>query len=506
MDPDVVCKRFASGGRRLRRAIHAIQGLASIEHAAFEQTVDVVNTVVMERVLYHVIDGVPLKPFRPARSVVRGLLKPALRQFRIHSSLIAPWSYSRFCESITGRKRRLYENAVVKLLKGWDWGNVRIWARPRSFVKHEKIPNKFKKMVPRLIQPRTPEYNVLVGCYIKACEHYIYHTITEMSGDRFPVVGKGVDVVQLAANMLGKWQQFQKPVAIGLDQARFDQHISKEVLLWEFDWYNSLFHSDELRRLLRYQCSTDGSIMCSDGIVKYHTDGGRCSGDMNTGLGNTIIQSSIIYSYIATRTDWSRAPRYIVNGDDSVVFCEESDLDKFDGLDDFCRSLGFVLTREAPVTIFEKVSFCQMQPVFNGKEYIMCRVFPRSVDKDTHTTFAMTNKNYLDYLATVGECGLALTSGMPCLQSFYSALYQWGTPDRFIDLQVMMYFRGKLEAKKTPVSDDARVSFWRAFDVLPEHQIAIEEVYDHMKPPVWRPDVYTSYIPDCNIGVGHGVH
>jgi hypothetical protein len=80
--------------------------------------------------------------------------------------------------------------------------------------------------------------------------------------------------------------------------------------------------------------------------------------------------------------------------------------------------------------------------------------------------------------SAIGACGVALCSGIPVCQSFYFALAR-GTPMlRSFNLETGMDFLARgLETKYTEVSDDSRISFWKAFGVLPDVQIAVEIHY-----------------------------
>lgn len=502
----MACRRYTRGGRLFKGKLSALSGLIGRPFVAFKHTVDVAKTVIMERVFYHIIDGVPVQPYRPSLEGVLDSLGQTLLLFRSSCPFIAAWTYEDFINSVHGRKRTLYSRAVARLEQGWTWGDVSRWTKFRAFIKHEKLPVvEGKRLVPRLIQPRSPEYNVLVGRYIKAAEKPIFHVLQEISNSSEPVVGKGMDVVELARVVKAKWDKYVDPICIGFDQSRFDQHISEAMLKYEHMFYTSVFHSRELVRLLSYQLESIGTVACNDGHCKYHQIGGRGSGDMNTGLGNTIIQFSILHSYCCSRMI-EHEVSYMVNGDDSLIITERRNLPAFEGLPAFCESLGFVIKVEPAVDVFERISFCQMQPVFNGEQYVFCRAFPTAVNKDVVTTFGVTEANFRGYYAAVGECGLALSSGLPIFQAFYMLLTSFGKPlDLSTELGGMYHWRGRLAARVVPVSEKARYSFYLAFGVLPEHQEAIEASYQQLPPPVWGGIAETQYFPNIDLGCRQGV-
>lgn len=471
---EVSVKRYARRkGKTL--AFHGVQGVISRPFIAFAHTMATAMTVLMERLYYHIIDGVPTRVVGPDWSVVEQALALPLAKFKANAPFVASWSFQQFVESVHGRKRTLYENACKRLAQGWTWGDVAKWSHIRAFIKHEKLEVKPKRMVPRLVQPRSPEYNVLVGRYIKAAEKPVFETLQSVVGSNTPVVGKGMNVKELGGVIDKKFHSFRNCVAVGLDMNRFDQHITQNMLRYEHKYYQALFHSRELARLLRHQLCIDGKLFCDEGHIKYTIDGCRCSGDMNTSLGNTIIMTALVDAYCCRH---GIPYDCIVNGDDTVVFFEKRFLERFGGFVPFCETLGFSPKVEEPVSVLEQVSFCQMQPVFDGEQYVMCRAYPTCVNKDAHTTYKVNPTNCASYYSAIGQAGLALTSGLPVVQEYYSALYALGCPDDIPDeaVSMRMWGKGMLPTYK-PVSAEARYSFYLAFGMTPDEQEAAEEAF-----------------------------
>lgn len=442
----------------------------------------------MERVFYHIVDGLPTEPMCPEFSSLWATLKPAFRAFRKVSHSLTAWSSATFVDSYHGRRRALFERAYDRIKLGYSRAEFKAWTRYRAFIKHEKLAVKAgKRLVPRLIQPRDPCYNVLVGRFLKPAEHAIFRMIQSMFKSSTPVVAKGLNVRQLGNAIRDKWRRHRRPRAIGLDMARFDQHISKSALMFEHRWYYHLYGwSPELKKLLWYQLKNHGSLLVDDGRWTYWKEGGRGSGDMNTSLGNIIIMCSLIYSYCESRHIPIEMIDLVDNGDDATIICDEKYVNAFNGLDAFCAELGFVLTREPVVDTLEHISFCQMQPVCVGDdEWTMVRSWPSAINKDLHTTHHVnTELLHKSYLAGLGVCGLAMGAGVPVFQAFYGLLGRMGTPmspEDMGEVGMRQWIHG-LEARVLPITDDARVSFWKAFGVLPEHQIAMEEGYDSLGP------------------------
>jgi len=206
-----------------------------------DPNLNTLKTALLERVFYHKVDEVYELIEEPEERHVFRTLRSFRRQLVTKMGISSPVSPEQFAEMYTGRKRTIYDQAVVDYT---THGVRRKDAYSDSFVKCEKVPS---NKAPRCIQPRRPVYNVGVGRYLKPIEHRIYQAIQFVFGSETPVVVKGFNAVQTADILLKKFNRFEKPVALGLDASRFDQHVSPQMLKWEHSVYNSIFQSPELR-------------------------------------------------------------------------------------------------------------------------------------------------------------------------------------------------------------------------------------------------------------------
>ena len=338
---------------------------------------------------------------------------------RISVSTVVP--RGKYHELYSGRKQRLYKEAeddlVVRPVCKSD-------AEVKTFVKAEKINFTAKgDPAPRVIQPRSPRYNVSVGRYLKPFEKKLFEGFRRTFG--YSVVLKGLNADGVAEKLRGHWDSFREPIAIGLDASRFDQHVSVEALEFEHSVYNSVFRDPELAKLLKWQLENVCTAgRARDGSVRYAVAGKRMSGDINTGMGNCLLMSLMVLSYL----EYHHIPsRLANNGDDCVVILEKSDLHLMAGIDRWMLDFGFTLTRESPVDVFERIEFCQAQPVWVGDRWRMVRNIFTAVVKDTVSLLSWgTHKEYTNYRNAVGECGAHLTQGVPVWQAFYEALYSPG--------------------------------------------------------------------------------
>jgi len=378
----------------------------------------------------------------------------------------------------TGRKRKIYDAAVEDYTRN---GVTRRDSRSDAFVKCEKVnPTK----APRCIQPRRPVYNVAVGTYLKHIEHKLYHAVQRVYRTNLPVVFKGLNADETAANLRLKWENFSNPVAIGLDATKFDMHVSESMLMWEHSIYTALYPSEpELKTLLKWQRNNIGRGFCADGYLTYKVRGRRFSGDMNTALGNCLIMCGMMYAYAQERGVHIELAN---NGDDCVVFMEKTDLQSFSReLDSWFLSLGFRMTVESPVYEFEQIEFCQMHPIHTSVGWRMCRNFETAREKDSICLFDISTPSARrKWMGAVGECGLAIAGGMPVFQAYYQSYCRVGIASNILDSVQMqsgflMLSRG-MESKIHPITDEARYSFFLAFGVTPDEQTALEQYYDDL--------------------------
>lgn len=397
-------------------------------------------------------------------------------------------SYEVFVSMYSGRKHTIYDNAVKSLL-------VRPLRKADSylsiFVKAEKVvPTPTKPWpAPRVIQPRSPRYNVEVGRFLKALEKPICKAIDRVWGE--PTIMKGYTVEGVATCLHEKWLRYRKPVAVGLDASRFDQHVGCSALKHEHSLYKRCFKGSDradLKRLLNMQLRNKGWGRCSDGVIKYTVHGCRMSGDMNTSLGNCYLMCAMVHCYAKTRgVNCSLAN----NGDDCVLIMEERDLNVFlTGLEEFFRGYGFTMKVEAPVYEFEHIEFCQMRPVHCVDGPVMVRDVLKSLMKDLTTILSIpTIRQAQQWFWAIGSGGASLTYGVPVLHSLYTTMRKQGIVSNVGEspwLADTGFMRLESQRVPVPISASARYSFWRAFNITPDAQVELERIVPKCQ---WAPGV-----------------
>jgi len=453
-----------------------------------------VRSALLERVFYHEIGGVFTVPFVPDGAVVRDTLSPFRRALKHLATPLTPVTLSEFAgKYYRGQRFKLYDNAAKVVAAR---GPLHRDSFLNTFLKHEKIPVQAKRAVPRVIQPRNPRYNVALGRYIRPLEHILYHDIARLFGR--PTVMKGYNAEKTARFMHQAWVKYRRPRGLGLDASRFDQHCSEPILEWEHLVYELYYPGcEELRRLLSWQLESLGFVRIPGARVRYKVRGGRCSGDMNTALGNCLIMCASVYALFSfldmLYSDGTTRVCLFNNGDDCMLIGEEEDIERLrEAAPGFFEKLGYVMKVEPIVRQLEEVVFCQTQPVYDGVKWRMVRDPRLALSKDLYIADReCAYKHPKAQLYAIGACGLSLTGGLPVFQEFYAALKRNGSRGKAVDHNFLEsgFYRlaiGMDEAYR-PVTDEARASFCRAFGIVPDLQVAMERTYAACAPKLCAP-------------------
>lgn len=439
----------------------------------------------LERVFYHEIAGVFTVPAQPTCATVEAALSKFKKLLFRKLHRATPVERHLYVEqTYRGRRLKVYQQALEKLdRRGLRHSDSYISA----FLKREKILKVPKRTVPRLIQPRSAVFNVELGRYLHPQEHAIYQSIDAVYGA--PTVMKGLNALQQGECFHTAWTKFSRPCALMIDASRFDQHIRTGLLKWEHSVYEHIFPGDSyLKQLLKWQLVTKGFLRTEDKCFQYTVQGGRCSGDMNTAVGNILIACASVHAFL-DHVGLLGKTRVLDAGDDCVIIGEAGDIERAAGLlQPWFVQLGLIMKVEPLAYTLEGISFCQTNPVFDGSVYKMVRDPRVTLTKDQvlldHHSLRFLRSQY----SSIGDCGISLTGGMPILQEYYMSMGA-GTPvqrgytnQRLIDSGFYQLARGMHEEYR-PVTDAARVSFANAFGICPSLQIALERHYRSLSLP-----------------------
>lgn len=471
-DPDITITQSdrveRKGSERVVRVLDGFVGGAS--YGVHNASIANLARGVVERVLKTPGEGGLLAPpVRPLPGVYDRLrdFRAAVLENTRPTSVVSVEDFPQLYHDV--RKRELYERAVLSLsLEAISKRDAVV----NTFVKAEKVNLSAKPdPAPRVIQPRSPRYNVCVGRYLKPFEKNLFAGIRRTVG--YPVVCKGMNAAVTADQLRSLWDYYGNPVAVGLDASRFDQHVSFDALKYEHGFYNGIFHSAELAELLEWQRSNEGLGFVDGHKLKYKVNGCRMSGDINTSMGNCVIMCSIVLAYF---TYCGLDAKLANNGDDCVVVCERKDLRKLDGIGQWFKEFGFKLTIEAPVYDFEQIEFCQCHPVWTEAGWRMVRNPYTATSKDMVSLLSWENEGEFEaWRGAIGACGISLTAGVPYWEAFYNRLggVRRGWSDSRVQKSGLGYLSRGMDAQ-CDISERSRYSFWLAFGMLPDEQIALE--------------------------------
>lgn len=307
-------------------------------------------------------------------------------------------------------REQLYKTRSTHVKKRWkraynDHTPVeRKDAYVKSFVKFEKYQQLGKS--PRIIQGRSPKYTFNLARYLVPIEHSVY-SLKDPLNKFCRIFAKGRNAIQRADDLINM-QKFNKNRFLCIDHSRFDSRVGKEHL-GLCHWFYQLFIKDsELERLLKMQIKNVG--FSRHGLF-YKCIGRRMSGDIDTGLGNSIINYTVL-RYILRKID---AVIYL-DGDDSVVCFDEVDKVRVEKALGMLNETGFESTWNF-VDKIEDVEFCQAKILPRLGGYILARNPIRAISRMCYSL----NKPDAEYFSTVCAGEMHSSSGVPIIYDFAKA-------------------------------------------------------------------------------------
>lgn len=204
-----------------------------------------------------------------------------------------------------------------------------------------------KYKAPRLIQARDLTFNIEYGRYIKPIEN-------KLAGKRNFGKGNYDTVGNKIAKFLKQYTYYTEA-----DHSTFDAYVTKEHLKLTHQFYQSCYyHNKELQHLSKQTLQNKCKSKQGD---SYKIHGTRMSGDVDTSLGNSLINYACIKQMLK---DLNLKGDCIVNGDDSIIFTNKPiDIEK--------AKISFATlnlnTKILPSqTRIENVEFCRAKCVLNG--------------------------------------------------------------------------------------------------------------------------------------------
>lgn len=464
------------------RVVDCLLGSGStLEYRVHTSTFPNLMRGIYERLFFVKVEGKFQRPPQPMENIYSTRLGLMRQQIVGNVSKANPISRREFADMYQARRRTRYHQAVdsleIQAVSRRD-------ALVRTFNKVERYCHTLKPDAAcRIISPRDPRYNVEVGRFLKPLEHRLYDAITKLFGER--TIAKGMNGVTVGRLAREKWEKYRNPVAISIDASRFDQHVSKQALIWEHWLYVQCFARKKDRKrlaeMLEMQLVNKGLAIVDGHKIKYTVEGSRMSGDMNTALGNCLIACCLMKSFC---DEYSIPFSLLNNGDDCVIICEREHYPKFKRAGKFFLDFGFNMIQEDPVYAFSEISFCQGNFIWNGNEWVHIRHPKVCTAKDSISLIPFHSEAVMrGWLRAVGDGGLALNSGVPVLQEFYE---MYRRESRGVSSNVLAhpametglrFLAMGMDPKYRDISCYSRFTFWEASGILPDAQIELENYY-----------------------------
>nr|QTJ63697.1 RNA-dependent RNA polymerase [Coleopteran tombus-related virus] len=281
-------------------------------------------------------------------------------------------------------KQKLYMAALQDIQSG-----RRVKSTVQPFPKIEKMTTK-KYKAPRMIQARHMTFNIEYGKFIKPLEetlfkhHYLRHHFGKGNYD------EQARRIQLLAS---KYKYYTEA-----DHSTFDAHITVEHLKLTHTFYAACFkHNKELRAL---SSKTINNLCHSRYGDRYKVKGTRMSGDVDTSLGNSLINYAIIKEMLARLNIKGDA---IVNGDDSIIFTDQPI--PTEEAKEIFRTMNMETEILPSVTNIHKVDFCQARLVYRNDGSVTMMMNPQRMYSKFGMTYKLTNYDYyLQYLHELTTC------------------------------------------------------------------------------------------------------
>lgn len=391
---------------------------------------------------------------------------------RLYRGKVEPISYEAVVNGYSGARRAYAQRAVDSLQRDlYTSGDAKL----RMFLKDDKYHNSEKKP-PRCIQYRTKRYGVTMARYAYPMERDMCKF--RLNGHR--VFAKGRTQDEQASDLLGIWESFTNPVAVIIDESKYDAH------------YNLHLHRG-IRALAKRQCrhkllnllyadqeTNHGSTVNG---TKFTTACTRMSGDQTTGLDNSRSHWGIIASWLEL-LGLTKYQIYM-NGDDCDVFVEQDELHKLDV--SLLSNYGMV-TKVSYAYEFEHVEFCSTRPVFNGIGYTMVRDPSRILSRIGWSVRYLSPRQRLAYTRSVGLCEAALNIGIPILGVVGPRIAAMGRGHMKTEHRYRVKLAGRDPTKlyQRDISYLARLSMERAYGISPGDQVILENqpIYYDCKEPI----------------------
>jgi hypothetical protein len=376
----------------------------------------------------------------------------------------------------TGRMRVKYEEAA-RSLDDHELGPEDY--KLSAFLKGEKFNPAAKVSKPRMINPRSSRYNLVLATYLKPLEHTLWRYWLVGEGTyKTRMSGKGLTLPARAKLIEEKMRSVGDCVVVEVDGKAFEAHVTREQLKdLEHDLYKRVFKGDrQLARLLEAQLSLSGKTA---GGTTFYRKGCRASGDFNTGLGNTLLMGNFVHrtmQLLALQRPWT----ILADGDNCLLFVSRSELSLLSRFQEVMSTIcSHEMTVEKPAYKLEEVVFGQSQPVRTAGGLSMVRN-PYKVLSGAFCGYRhFHSKAFAVRLVRgIALAERSLSRGLPVLGPYFGRVCELTNGIR-TPRDMSLFLEGHLlmappDPGELPITAEARESFSTAFGIGAVEQVALE--------------------------------
>jgi hypothetical protein len=283
-----------------------------------------------------------------------------------------------------------------------------------------------------MIQARNITFNIEYGRYIKPIEDCI--------GKRVQI-GKGTN--NEIASKIYKLSKIYKYYT-ECDHTTFDAHVTTEMLRLTHTFYQACYKHDKCLRQLSNK-TINNNCKTRDNI-KYRVRGTRMSGDVDTSLGNSLINYAILKEVVSRLVGKCEV---IVNGDDSIIFTKKPIDTRL--LSEELKIFNMESKVQESSANIHTVEFCRQKLVINSVGVPTLMINPKRLIDIYGMTYKQQS-DYLEYLRQVCVCNIAINVTNPLAQ-YWSVIYKEAFDEPLVLAEVLTFTHIELRTKLTAIKE-----------------------------------------------------
>lgn len=407
-----------------------------------------------------------------------------LTSFEVLGRSVLPWSLSKassYLESKHGLNyKRARESFAVEPLSSKD-------SHIKMFIKKDKwtLADGQGVKSPRAIQYRGPRFNIVACQYFGPIEETLMQNERDEKykpGTRFRTT-KGLTSYEKGRLISSVWDSFKCPAAIHLDHSKFDAHETEFAIRMEHEIYRMIYTKDGRRKLGWIRKSQISNRGRGSFGTKYKMKGRRVSGDVNTSLGNSIV------NWLAMDSVVPEGVVIIVEGDDTILIGERYIIDAlYKTLYHDLLEAGFEVEHHIAYCL-EDIEYCSARMIeMMPGIYTLMRKPHQAIPKDCYTINVIPPQKVPERKRAMALSAMYSYAGHPIMYEWARCMMSWSesgclTRFAFDDEHIKQKVALSRDVDLFEVPDLARDSFYVLSDIPPSRQIEMERQLRALRGP-----------------------